>query len=320
MSTRARIAQARASEAVARVVLGAMAASVVALALFVLGYIVYHGIGAIDLTFLTEVPRSQGREGGIFPAIVGTVLVTLATAALTLPIGVLAGIYLAEYAPRNYATRAIRLAITNMAGVPSIVYGLLALGLFVYQFDLGQSVLSAGLTLALLILPVVIVATRESIRASLLGRPAREVQYDGARLRLRRRVAQVRLEHSARDHGLDQRARQKRTPCAQADLHGSRRLVLDIDDRVVAPVVDIARGLGPRHGQRPHLLDRRAARARGGERVLLQHQPVGLDRLGVLLLDALVLAHHRGRTTHLRTSEIPVDAGETATSRNFMAR
>ena len=164
MSTRARIAQARASEAVARVVLGAMAASVVALALFVLGYIVYHGIGAIDLTFLTEVPRSQGREGGIFPAIVGTVLVTLATAALTLPIGVLAGIYLAEYAPRNYATRAIRLAITNMAGVPSIVYGLFGLAAFVLLAGFGRSIIAAALTLTCMTLPVVITATEEALR------------------------------------------------------------------------------------------------------------------------------------------------------------
>lgn len=164
MSTRTRIARARASEAVARVVLGAMAASVVALALFVLGYIVYNGIGAIDLTFLTEVPRSQGREGGIFPAIVGTLFVTLATAALTLPIGVLAGIYLAEYAPRNYATRAIRLAITNMAGVPSIVYGLFGLAAFVLLAGFGRSIIAAALTLTCMTLPVVITATEEALR------------------------------------------------------------------------------------------------------------------------------------------------------------
>lgn len=164
MTARSRIARARAAEATARVVLGAMAASVVALALFVLGYIVYHGIGAIDLTFLTEVPRSQGREGGIFPAIVGTLLVTLATAALTLPIGVLAGIYLAEYAPRTYATRAIRLAITNMAGVPSIVYGLFGLAAFVLLAGFGRSIIAAALTLTCMTLPVVITATEEALR------------------------------------------------------------------------------------------------------------------------------------------------------------
>ena len=163
MTARSRIARARASEAVARMVLGAMAASIIALAFFVLGYIVYHGIGAIDLSFLSEAPRSQGREGGIFPAIVGTLLVTLATAALTLPISVLAGIYLAEYAPRNYATRAIRLAITNMAGVPSIVYGLFGLAAVVLLAGLGRSILAAALTLTCMTLPVVITATEEAL-------------------------------------------------------------------------------------------------------------------------------------------------------------
>jgi phosphate transport system permease protein len=89
----------------------------------------------------------------------------LVTAVVAVPLGVGAGVYLEEYAPRNWVTDVIEINITNLAGVPSIVYGLLALGLFVYQFGLGQSIAAAGLTLALLILPVVIVATREAIRA-----------------------------------------------------------------------------------------------------------------------------------------------------------
>jgi phosphate transport system permease protein len=89
----------------------------------------------------------------------------IVTALAAVPLGVAAGVYLEEYAPKNWMTDIIEINITNLAGVPSIVYGLLALGLFVYQFGFGQSILSAGLTLALLILPVVIVATRESIRA-----------------------------------------------------------------------------------------------------------------------------------------------------------
>jgi len=121
MTATGRIRRARAAETVARVMLGAMAAGIVALAVFVLGYIAWHGIGAINWSFLAEVPKDRGRDGGILPVIIGTLYVTLATAALTLPIGVLAGVYLAEYAPRNLATRAIRLAITNMAGVPSIL-------------------------------------------------------------------------------------------------------------------------------------------------------------------------------------------------------
>jgi phosphate transport system permease protein len=89
----------------------------------------------------------------------------IVTAVVAVPLGVAAGIYLEEYAPSNWMTDVIEINISNLAGVPSIVYGLLALGLFVYQFGLGQSVATAGLTLALLILPVVIVATREAIRA-----------------------------------------------------------------------------------------------------------------------------------------------------------
>ncbi|MBX6392825.1 MAG: phosphate ABC transporter permease PstA, partial [Burkholderiales bacterium] len=102
---------------------------------------------------------------GILSAWVGSTLVMLVTAAVAVPLGIGAGIYLEEYAPKNWLTDIIEINITNLAGVPSIVYGLLALGLFVYQFGFGQSILSAGLTLALLILPVVIVATREAIRA-----------------------------------------------------------------------------------------------------------------------------------------------------------
>ncbi len=164
MSARGRIRQARAAEAVARTVLGLMVAGVVAVALFVLGYIVWHGIGAIDWTFLTDVPRDRGRAGGIFPIIVGTLYVTAATAALTLPVGVLAGVYLAEYAPRNLATRAIRLAITNMAGVPSIVYGLFGLAAFVLLAGFGRSIIAAALTLTCMTLPVVITTTEEALR------------------------------------------------------------------------------------------------------------------------------------------------------------
>jgi phosphate transport system permease protein len=96
---------------------------------------------------------------------VGSTLVMVVTAFFAVPLGIAAGVYLEEYAPKNWVTDIIEINITNLAGVPSIVYGLLALGLFVYTFGFGQSILSAGLTLALLILPVVIVATREAIRS-----------------------------------------------------------------------------------------------------------------------------------------------------------
>ncbi len=123
--------------------------------------------GAPRLTwdFFTSFPSRRPAAAGILSAWVGTTLVMLVTALSGVPLGVAAGVYLEEYAPRNWMTDLIEINVTNLAGVPSIVYGLLALGLFVYQMNLGQSILAAGLTLGLLILPVVIVATREAIRA-----------------------------------------------------------------------------------------------------------------------------------------------------------
>jgi phosphate transport system permease protein len=115
--------------------------------------------------FFTNFPSRRAGQAGILSAWVGTTLVMLVTAAVAVPFGVGAGIYLEEYAPKNWITDVIEINITNLAGVPSIVYGLLALGLFVYAFGLGQSIQTAGLTLALLILPIIIVATREAIRA-----------------------------------------------------------------------------------------------------------------------------------------------------------
>jgi phosphate transport system permease protein len=115
--------------------------------------------------FFTQFPSRRAGQAGILSAWVGTTLVMLVTATVAVPLGVAAGVYLEEYAPKNWVTDIIEINITNLAGVPSIVYGLLALGLFVYAFGLGQSVQTAGLTLALLILPVVIVATREAIRS-----------------------------------------------------------------------------------------------------------------------------------------------------------
>jgi phosphate transport system permease protein len=123
------------------------------------------GGGRLSWDFFTNYPSRRPGEAGILTAWVGSTLVMLTTAFFAVPLGVGAGIYLEEYAPKNWVTDIIEINITNLAGVPSIVYGLLALGLFVYQFGFGQSILSAGLTLALLILPVVIVATREAIRS-----------------------------------------------------------------------------------------------------------------------------------------------------------
>jgi phosphate transport system permease protein len=123
------------------------------------------GYARLRPEFFTEFPSRRAGQAGILSAWIGTVMVMVVTAVVAVPLGVAAGIYLEEYAPSNWVTHIIEINISNLAGVPSIVYGLLALGLFVYQFGLGQSVATAGLTLALLILPVVIVATREAIRA-----------------------------------------------------------------------------------------------------------------------------------------------------------
>jgi phosphate transport system permease protein len=123
------------------------------------------GGSRLSWTFLSSFPSRFPRQAGILSAWVGTTLVMLVTASTAVPMGVAAGVYLEEYAPKNWLTALIEINIANLAGVPSIVYGLMALGLFVYQLGLGHSVLTAGLTLALLILPIVIVATRESVRA-----------------------------------------------------------------------------------------------------------------------------------------------------------
>jgi len=123
------------------------------------------GYSRLKPEFFTNFPSRRAGQAGILSAWVGTIMVMLVTGAVAVPVGVAAGIYLEEYAPSNWVTHVIEINISNLAGVPSIVYGLLALGLFVYQFGLGQSVATAGLTLALLILPVVIVATREAIRS-----------------------------------------------------------------------------------------------------------------------------------------------------------
>ncbi len=123
------------------------------------------GSSRLTADFFTNFASRRAGQAGILAAWVGTFLLMIVTAAVAVPIGVASGLYLEEYAPRNRFTAIIEININNLAGVPSIVYGLLALGMFVHVFGLGASVLTAGMTLGLLILPIVIVATRESIRA-----------------------------------------------------------------------------------------------------------------------------------------------------------
>ncbi|HEU5408863.1 MAG TPA: phosphate ABC transporter permease PstA, partial [Nitrospira sp.] len=129
------------------------------------GALVVQGVERIDWQFLTSFPSRRAIQAGILPAWVGSSLIMLVTAVVGIPLGVAAAIYLEEYARRTWLTELIEVTVTNLASVPSIIFGLLALGLFVYVLGLGASILTAGLTLALLILPVVIVTTREAIRA-----------------------------------------------------------------------------------------------------------------------------------------------------------
>lgn len=128
-------------------------------------HMLIEGWPRLSWDFFTSFPSRRPESAGILSAWVGTTLVMVVTAAAAVPLGVGAGIYLEEYASKNILTEIIEINVTNLAGVPSIIYGLLALGLFVHQLGFGQSILSAGLALALLILPIVIVATREAIRA-----------------------------------------------------------------------------------------------------------------------------------------------------------
>ncbi len=134
-----------------------------------------EGAERISPDFFTSFPSRKPEKAGIYSAWIGTGLVMLVTAMAAVPLGVAAGIYLEEYSKKNWLADLIEINVTNLAGVPSIVYGLLALGLFIYKFHLGQTVLTAGLTLALLILPVVIVTTREAIRA--IPNSLREAAY-----------------------------------------------------------------------------------------------------------------------------------------------
>lgn len=128
-----------------------------------------RGWPLLNLKFLLSPPSSDPEEAGILTAWVGSLLVILVTIVVAVPLGIGAGIYLEEYAPKNWLLDFIEINITNLAGVPSIIYGLLALGFFVYILKWGESILTAGCTLALLILPVVIVTTRESLRAIPVG-------------------------------------------------------------------------------------------------------------------------------------------------------
>ena len=145
--------------------LGLMSSLTVIPIIIVVVYIIQKGAPAISMEFLTGLPSDGMRGGGILPAIVGTFYLTLGTAVFSVPLGVGAAIYLAEYAPENCWTRAIRIAITNLAGIPSVVYGLFGLGIFVLFLNFGTSILAASMTLSIMTLPVIISTSEEALRA-----------------------------------------------------------------------------------------------------------------------------------------------------------
>jgi phosphate transport system permease protein len=138
--------------------------SVVFLAALI-SYIFFRGFKVINFTFLTDVPRNGVTEGGIYPAILGTFYLVLVSFLVAVPVGILSGIYLAEYASENKVNRLIRVSINMLSGVPSVVFGLFGLAIFVEKFHFGVSILSGGLTLGILILPTIIQSTIEALKS-----------------------------------------------------------------------------------------------------------------------------------------------------------
>lgn len=151
------------AEAIAKWVFFAMAAAMIVPLLAIIAYLLYRAAPSLDWGFLVDMPRKGMREGGIWPAFVGTLYLVVISLAVAAPIGVLAAIYLNEYARDTWFNRLINLAVINLAGVPSIVHALFGLGAFVYAAKLGYSILAASLTLAIMTLPVIIASTREAL-------------------------------------------------------------------------------------------------------------------------------------------------------------
>jgi phosphate transport system permease protein len=147
------------------IILTGVAAIVVVPIVLVILYVVWMGLPALTWAFLSEAPRNGMKEGGIMPALLGTILLTFGTAIVSFPLSLATAIYLAEYAGDNRLTRAIRMAIVNLAGIPSIVYGLFGLGMFVLFLGFGTSILAGSLTLGIMTMPVVISTAEEAILA-----------------------------------------------------------------------------------------------------------------------------------------------------------
>jgi phosphate transport system permease protein len=156
---------ARGREKAAFVILGFATLLVVLPIILTILYIIKNGFSAISWEFITQSPRNGMRQGGIFPAIVGTIILIIGTMVFSLPLGILSAIYLVEYARDNAFTRLIKLSVVNLSGIPSIVYGLFGFTLFVLFLKLGTSILAGALTLSIMSLPVIITATKEALEA-----------------------------------------------------------------------------------------------------------------------------------------------------------
>lgn len=151
------------AEAVAKTVFALMAAAMVVPLVLIVGYLVYLAWPSLGWEFLVDVPKRGMTDGGIWPAFVGTLYLVGISLVVSAPIGVMAAVYLNEYAKDNWFNRVVHLAVINLAGVPSIVHALFGLGAFVYAAGFGYSILSASLTLAIMTLPVIIASTREAL-------------------------------------------------------------------------------------------------------------------------------------------------------------
>jgi len=152
-------------EKVGVVGLGAMTILTITPIFFIIGYIVVQGLPAVSWEFISDFPSDGMKAGGILPAVVGTFYLTIGTALFSVPLGIGAAIYLSEYAPDNNLTRLIRVSIINLAGIPSVVYGLFGLGLFVLFLNFGTSILAGSLTLSIMTLPIIISTSEEALRA-----------------------------------------------------------------------------------------------------------------------------------------------------------
>ncbi len=153
------------TQKLAVIIITTVAALVVIPIITVILFIIWQGVGAISWEFLTQPPANGMREGGIMPAVLGTIILTFGTVIVSVPLAIGAAIYLAEYASENRLTRYVRLAIVNLAGIPSIVYGLFGLGAFVLFLNFGTSILAGSLTLGIMTLPVIISTAEEAILA-----------------------------------------------------------------------------------------------------------------------------------------------------------